>query len=110
MFSKAVVAVFCLGLALAMSQHARPAEAPPPGVEEGRGQEVAPAAPQQEPRINRRRASELVSEQYAGRILSIRLEGRRWRVRLDNGGTVYNVFVDANSGRLSLSEDQAENN
>ncbi|MEX2367661.1 MAG: hypothetical protein WD601_13755 [Pseudohongiellaceae bacterium] len=54
-----------------------------------------------EPVISRREASELVREQFAGRLLNIRLEGRRWRVRMDNEGTVFNVFVDARTGELT---------
>jgi uncharacterized membrane protein YkoI len=55
--------------------------------------------------IGRREASDLARERYPGKVLSVRLDGRRWRVRMDEEGTVFNVFVDADSGQVMRSSD-----
>lgn len=51
--------------------------------------------------VSRRRASDLARARYQGRILSIRLDGSRWRVRMDSEGTVFNVFVNARTGEVT---------
>jgi uncharacterized membrane protein YkoI len=50
--------------------------------------------------IGRREASDLARRHYPGRVLSVRLDGRHWRVRMDEEGTVFNVFVDADNGQV----------
>lgn len=55
--------------------------------------------------VSRREASELARERFPGRVLSIRLDNRHWRVRMDQEGTVFNVLVDASSGDVSRSAD-----
>jgi uncharacterized membrane protein YkoI len=57
-------------------------------------------AQEEQTRVSRREASDLARGSYPGRVLSIRLDGRRWRVRMDEGGTVFNVFVDADNGQV----------
>ena len=59
----------------------------------------------QQPRIGRRQASSIASDSYEGRVLSIRMDNNNWRVRMDREGTVFNVFVNASSGRVSSSAD-----
>ena len=56
---------------------------------------------EQQTAISMREASDIARGSYSGRVLSIRLDGRRWRVRMDEEGTVFNVFVDAESGLVS---------
>src|SRR5690554_1345771 len=52
--------------------------------------------------ISRRQASDLARDRFQGRVLNIRMdEDNRWRVRLDQNGRVFNVFVDARSGEIS---------
>lgn len=50
--------------------------------------------------ISQREASDLARRYYPGRVVSVRLDGRRWRVRMDEEGTVFNVFVDAENGQV----------
>jgi uncharacterized membrane protein YkoI len=57
-------------------------------------------AQEEQARVSRREASDLARGSYPGRVLSIRLDGRQWRVRMDEGGTVFNVFVDADNGQV----------
>jgi uncharacterized membrane protein YkoI len=61
---------------------------------------IAPAGNEQQTTVSRREASDLAREAYPGRVLSIRLDGRRWRVRMDEEGTVFNVFVDTENGEV----------
>lgn len=56
-------------------------------------------------RISRREASEIARERFQGRVLSIRLENRNWRVRMDQEGNVFNVLVDADTGSASRAQD-----
>lgn len=51
--------------------------------------------------ISRRKASELAREAYDGRVLSVRLDRGQWRIRMDEDGTVFNVLVNAESGKVS---------
>lgn len=64
------------------------------GSQEGGAQESAA-------RISRSEASALARRHYSGRVLNIQLQGNRWRLRIDDGGTLINVFVDAGSGEVS---------
>jgi uncharacterized membrane protein YkoI len=60
-----------------------------------------------EPRISMSQASSIARRNFPeGRVLSVRLENRRWRVRMDQEGTVFNVFVDADSGRTSRPSEE----
>ena len=54
-------------------------------------------------RISRREASNIASDHYEGRVLSILKDNSNntWRVRMDSEGTVFNVFINANSGAVS---------
>ena len=52
-------------------------------------------------RISRRQASDIARANYQGKVLSIRLERQFWRVRMDLGGTVMDVLVNADSGAVS---------
>jgi uncharacterized membrane protein YkoI len=56
-------------------------------------------------RISRREASELARDAFEGRVLSVRLEDGHWRIRMDQEGNVFNVLVDANTGRVTRSSD-----
>lgn len=60
---------------------------------------------QERPRVGRRQALALAQESYSGRVLSVVLERGRWRVRMDEDGNVFNVFVDAASGEVSRPSD-----
>mgnify|MGYP006438610599 FL=1 len=62
-------------------------------------------APQ--PNISRRQATNIASDRYEGRVLGIVPDSsnNNWRVRMDSEGTVFNVFINANSGDVSASSD-----
>ncbi|MDG2175183.1 MAG: hypothetical protein P8M72_03470 [Gammaproteobacteria bacterium] len=62
-------------------------------------------APQ--PNISRRQALDLAGDRYEGSVLGIVLDSssNNWRVRMDSDGTVFNVFINANSGNVSDSSD-----
>ncbi len=49
---------------------------------------------------DRRKASDMARGVYPGRVLSIRPDGANWRVRMDQGGTVFNVIVDPANGSV----------
>jgi hypothetical protein len=51
--------------------------------------------------ITRRSASNLAREVYPGRVLGIRLLGNDWLIRVDQSGTVFNVRVDGESGKVT---------
>ena len=73
------------------------------------GQEIQPQNnllrnnAQEEPqtRISRREASDIARASYGGKVINIRLDGRFWRVRMDIGGTVTDVLVNAETGAVS---------
>lgn len=68
---------------------------------------LSPEPGEREPPVSRRQASDIARDSFpAGRVVSIRLEERRWRVRMDENGTVFNVFVDAQSGAVSRASEQ----
>ena len=60
-----------------------------------------------QPRISRSQAMNIASNRYEGRVLSILMDNNtnNWRVRMDRDGTVFNVFVNANSGNVSAASD-----
>lgn len=66
---------------------------------------AAPVGQQSVPGIDRRGASNLARDAYPGRVLNIRREGDHWKVRMDESGTVFNVFVDAENGAVIRSPD-----
>jgi len=55
--------------------------------------------------ISRREASDRAREAFGGRVLSVRLEGGKWRIRMDEEGTVFSVVVDARSGAVARDAD-----
>lgn len=55
--------------------------------------------------ISRREASDRARNAYPGRVLSVKPEGRRWRVRMDEEGTVFDVFVDSENGEVNRPSD-----
>lgn len=55
--------------------------------------------------ISRTQAANLASDRYEGRVRSILLDNNNWRVRMDREGTVFDVFVNANSGAVSATSD-----
>lgn len=60
---------------------------------------------EEQARISRRDASDLARQAFPeGRVLSLRLEGSQWVVRMDQEGNVFNVLVDANSGRVRRAD------
>jgi hypothetical protein len=62
-------------------------------------------AAEEQVRVSRRDASERVRQAFpGGRVLSIRLEGSVWLVRMDQEGNVFNVLVDANSGQVRRAD------
>lgn len=60
---------------------------------------------EQQTAIDRREASDRARQAYPGRVLNVTLSGRRWRVRMDEEGTVFNVFVDADTGTVMRSSE-----
>jgi uncharacterized membrane protein YkoI len=53
------------------------------------------------PQVSRDQASEFARQYAPGRVLNIRLDGPNWRVRMDQDGSVSDVLVNAESGRVS---------
>jgi len=51
--------------------------------------------------ISRDQASELARQYAPGRVLNIRRDEQNWRVRVDQDGSVSDVLVNAESGRVS---------
>lgn len=56
-------------------------------------------------RISRREASDIARETFEGRVINIQPDGAIWRIRMDQDGNVFNVMVDANSGRVSRASE-----
>jgi uncharacterized membrane protein YkoI len=52
-------------------------------------------------RISPRQASDIARATFEGKVISIRLDRRVWRVRMDLDGTVMDVLVDADTGTVS---------
>lgn len=63
---------------------------------------------ERELRVSRREASDIARERFSGRVLNIRLDGRRWRVRMDQSGTVFNVFVNGETGEASRASERED--
>jgi uncharacterized membrane protein YkoI len=55
--------------------------------------------------ISRQQALNLARGRFQGRVLSVRPDGSDWRVRIDQNGTVFNVFVDGSTGEVSRFPD-----
>ena len=60
---------------------------------------------QAEPRVSRREASEIAQQSFPGKVVSIQLVSQRWRVRVDQDGRVFDVFVDAETGQVTRPSD-----
>lgn len=61
---------------------------------------------EREPRISQNQASDIVRENIPGsRVLNIRRDEQNYRVRVDQDGNVSDVLVNAESGRVSRSDD-----
>jgi uncharacterized membrane protein YkoI len=56
---------------------------------------------QEEPRISRDEATNIVREIFPGEVRSIRRDEQNWRIRLDQDGNVSDVLVNSESGRVS---------
>ncbi len=85
----------------------RPEQAPPFGQprQTGPGNSLAPPTLDPATSISRQQALNLARGRFQGRVLSVRLDGSNWRVRIDQNGTVFNVFVDGRTGEVSRSAD-----
>jgi uncharacterized membrane protein YkoI len=109
---KTLTSIFLLCLTLL------PAVALPAAVESVQPQNLLPPSernaernanldPEREPRISQNRASDIVRENIPGsRVLNIRPDGQNYRVRVDQDGNVSDVLVNAESGRVSRSDDE----
>jgi len=84
----------------------------PPGAAQAQGflvaqQSGAPAAVEA-PRISQREALELVRARFPGNVVSItegqQAGGLQDRVRMDNEGNIYTVYVDAVSGAIQREQ------
>jgi uncharacterized membrane protein YkoI len=56
---------------------------------------------QPQTRISRREASDIARASYGGKVIRLDLDRSVWRVRMDIGGTVTDVLVDAETGAVS---------
>ncbi len=65
------------------------------------GNNLAPPQADSEPAISRQQALNIAQDRFQGRVLSVRMVGNDWRIRVDQNGTVFNVFVDGRSGEVS---------
>lgn len=98
-------------LALAQAPRGAPESVPPqapgrpPFVQPGPGNSLAPPSVDAATSISRQQALNLARGSFQGRILSVRMDGSNWRVRIDQNGTVFNVFVDGRTGEVSRFPD-----
>ncbi len=76
----------------------------PPG-QIGPGNNLVPPAADPSSSISRQQALNLARDRFQGRVLSVRMDGSNWRVRIDQNGTVFNVFVDGRTGEVSRFPD-----
>ena len=83
----------------------RPEQTPPFGPQAGPGNRLAPPALDPATSISRQQALNLARDSFQGRVLSVRMDGSNWRVRIDQNGTVFNVFVDGRTGEVSRFPD-----
>lgn len=67
------------------------------------GNNLAPPTQEAAPSVSRQQAMNLVRDSFQGRVLSVRTDGGNWRVRVDQNGTVFNVFVDGRTGEVNRS-------
>lgn len=76
-------------------------------LQENRVNNLLTPQPSSQPRISRRQALNIAGERYEGNVLGVVLDngGNSYRVRMDRDGTVFNVFVNASSGDVSVSSD-----
>ncbi len=82
----------------------RPEQPPPfgpPGQTGPPGNSLAPPTLDPATSISRQQALNLARDRFQGRVLSVRMDGGNWRVRIDQNGTVFNVFVDGRTGEVS---------
>ena len=67
-----------------------------------------PAQQQVETAISQRRALEMVRASFPGNVVSInqvqRQGGVFYRVRMDDGGNIFTVYVNANSGEITREQ------
>ncbi len=82
----------------------RPEQTPPFG-QTRPGNSLAPPTLDQATSISRQQALNLARGRFQGRVLSVRMDGANWRVRIDQNGTVFNVFVDGRTGEVSRFPD-----
>ncbi len=66
---------------------------------------ASPATQSDQSSISRRDANDIARSAYSGRVLNIRRDGDNWRVRMDEGGTVFNVIVNADNGSVIRSSE-----
>ncbi|MDG2090973.1 MAG: PepSY domain-containing protein [Gammaproteobacteria bacterium] len=102
-----IAALVISPLAVAQTPRDGPEGAPPPGQPpfRGPGNSLAPPLQDSATSISRQQALNLARGRFQGRVLSVRIDGSNWRVRIDQNGTVFNVFVDGRTGEVSRSPD-----
>jgi len=71
----------------------------------GPGNSLVPPTLDPATSISRQQAINLARDSIQGRVLSVRMDGANWRVRIDQNGTVFNVFVDGRTGEVSRFQD-----
>ncbi|MDR2212494.1 MAG: hypothetical protein LBE21_02560 [Pseudomonadales bacterium] len=104
-FSTAFALLACL--TLAPPSEGQAAEFPrPQGLMPGLAANAASAdEAEAQARVSRREASDRAREAFPNsRVLNIRLENGQWILRMDQGGNVFNVLVDANTGRVRRAD------
>ena len=66
------------------------------------------SAQEQAPQISQRRALELVRARFPGNVVSINQVQQggvlQYRVRMDNEGNIYTVYVNATSGAITREQ------
>ncbi len=69
------------------------------------GNNLAPSKSGSEPAVSRQQALNIAQDRFQGRVLSVRIVDNDWRIRVDQNGTVFNVFVNGRSGEVSREID-----
>ncbi len=99
--------VFVLGTSVSAGQNLLSPQLEPNQLDRAQSTSPARNAELANPRVSERQAVSLAREQYAGNVLRISLVGQganlRYQIRMENEGKVFTVFVNANNGRVSLS-------